>query len=104
MAMSKTAAIKAARAAVGQPVGWGTSWQIHGPYYSTEDGLSGPSTAANAHDYWHAKAVRTRWVASLALSLMGWGAVDAEAATHDADGAVEDVVTAALASGQRWGC
>jgi len=102
MAMSKTAAIKAARNAVGAPVGRGTSWQVYGPYYSTEDGLRGPSTSANADSYWKARSVRTHWVASLALSLMGWDSESIEWETHDATGSIDEIIENALARGPKF--
>lgn len=102
MSMSKTAAIKAARNAVGSPCGRGTSWQVYGPYYSTEEGLRGPSCSANADSYWKARAVRTRWVASLALQLMGWNSESAEWEIQDATGSVDDIISGALSRGPRF--
>lgn len=99
MAMSKTAAIRAARHAVGQPVGRGTSWQVYGPYYSTENGLSGPSTSINADSYTSARAKRTQWVCSLALRLMGWNSISAEYAAYSESGSVEDIIKRALERG-----
>lgn len=96
MNMSKTAAIKAARQAVGQPCGRGTSWQIYGPYYSTAEGLRGPTTSINADSYWSARAKRSHWVASLSLCLMGWDPDDAECATYGVTGSITEIVDAAL--------
>ena len=70
MENSKTAALKTARQAVSHPVGQRTSWQVYGPYYT--DDLSGPSTAVSADSYFKARARRTRWVAHIALALMGY--------------------------------
>ena len=74
MSTSKTAALKTARQAVGHPVGQRTSWQVYGPYRATD--LNGPSTALNADSYHMARARRTRWVAHIALTLMGYEGED----------------------------
>lgn len=95
-AMSKTAALKAARNAVGTPCGRGTSWQVYGPYYSTAAGLRGPSTSVNADSYPKAAAMRAHWVASLALSLMGYDGDDAECAIYDDTGSAADLLNSAI--------
>lgn len=73
--MNKTAAIRAARRAVTQPIGRGTSWMLIGHYRSSD--INGPSTQVNADSYYRARAERTQWVAHIALVLMGYNAEDA---------------------------
>lgn len=89
--LSKTAAIKTARKAIGHPIGHGTSWSIYGPYTSSPDGLRGPSTEVHADSYWSARAKRAQWVAYLALRLMGWTGEDADFAAYGGSGYVSDI-------------
>lgn len=82
MSMSKTAAIRAARAAVCQPIHQSrTSYLIIGPYRDNDP--HGPYTEARESSYSEAVAHRARWCASVALSLMGCGSDDALDAAHD---------------------
>ena len=67
--LSKTAAIKKARGYVSMPMGRRTSWQVIGPYYFNK--LNGPSTTINFDSYQKAILCRARWVAEIALELMG---------------------------------
>ena len=70
MTMSKTSAIKAARAAVGQITRTGEhSYRFFAPYYSGR--TNGPTTEVTANSYWKAREYRTLRVALLALELMG---------------------------------
>ncbi len=66
MTITKTAAIREAASHVHI---WGgdTNWTIVGPYAE----LDGPSTEMGVSNYAMAVAVRTRWVARIALDLMG---------------------------------
>lgn len=81
MKMSKTAAIKIARDAVSQPIGNRTSWMLIGPYRAND--IEGPTTEINADSYWSALAKRTKWVAFIALVLMGYDAADVDYWTHE---------------------
>jgi hypothetical protein len=74
--MNKATALDAARNAIGQPQGRGTSWTIYGPYYCTEEGLRGPSTEMHANSYWDARAKRAEWVTYLSIQLMGLSGED----------------------------
>ena len=67
--MSKTAALRAAQAAVGRPHGHGTSWCLYHPWH--DDKLNGPSTEMRASSYAVLKQARAQRVAELALALMG---------------------------------
>lgn len=98
--MTKTAAIKAARQAVSAPIGAGTSWAVYHPYYSTVDGLKGPSTCNNASSYSGAVAMRARIVADLAICLMGMNSDDAQYAIYSAtwDRTITGLVRAAIAA------
>lgn len=66
---SQTNAIKTASAYVSDPCGSYTSWQVVGPYYSNQ--LDGPTTTVSADSYKKALGVRTKWVAYIALRLLG---------------------------------
>ena len=66
--LSKTAAIRAARPMV-IIYGRRTSWQVDGPYHT--DKPYGPNTIHNADSYSSARAIRSQWVAEIALHLMG---------------------------------
>jgi len=94
MKMSKTAALAAASRAVGAPVGERTSWQVIGPYRDTD--IDGPSTTASASSYTQARAIRTRWVAQIALALMG--VEDDGYIVHHMDGSARAMVDAVLDS------
>jgi hypothetical protein len=93
--ITKTEAIRQARAAVSAPIGHGTSWQVILPY---GDNPSGPSTTYNCDSYAKARAHRTRHVAYRALCLMGMSSEDAGYYTYDVTGSVAEIVGAALAS------
>lgn len=68
--ISKTAAIREARRAVGQPIRVSsTSYVVYGPYRRNEP--SGPSTEHNYDSYTKAALGRAVWVAEVALALMG---------------------------------
>jgi hypothetical protein len=68
--LSKTAAIREARRAVGRPIRVSsTSYQVYGPYRASEP--NGPSTQHNYDSYPKALAGRTVWVARVAVALMG---------------------------------
>ena len=94
MQISKTAALKTARQAVSRPVGRRTSWQVYGPYRATE--LDGPTTTGYEYDYFAACARRTRWVAYIALILMGYEGDDLCEVDMIAEqgGSVESIVNA----------
>ena len=94
MQISKTAALKTARQAVSRPVGRRTSWQVYGPYRATD--LAGPSTEMHADSYVMARARRTRWVAHIALTLMGYEGDDLYEIDMIAErgGSVESIVNA----------
>lgn len=77
---SKTAALAKARTAVSAPIGRGTSWTIYGPYRYAD--ISGPSTEGNDSSYPASAARRARWVARIALALMGRLTDDASAAVR----------------------
>ncbi len=66
MTITKTAAIRTAASHV-RIWGGDTNWTVAGPYAE----LDGPSTEMGVSDYAMAVAVRTRWVARIALDLMG---------------------------------
>lgn len=74
--VTKTEALKIARAAVGHPHGHGTSWKIYGPFRVTD--IGGPSTSTEADGYSKAVARRAVWVARIALAQMGKLDEDAE--------------------------
>lgn len=94
MNMSKTEALKIARKAIyAAPRGKG--WAVIGPWWDNQP--DGPITERPANDYWDARAKRTRWVARMALGLMGWDEADAEGETYDQEGSVEKMVNRALA-------
>ena len=76
MPMSKTAAVAAARGAVTNPEGYGTSWCVYGPYHGAAN-LDGPTTQSTASSFWTARIRRAEWVAELALELMGYDRGDA---------------------------
>lgn len=68
--ISKTAAIKAARHAVGSIIRRSsTDYVIYAPYYDADP--SGPSTELKASTYPQARQRRTQKVADVALALMG---------------------------------
>lgn len=92
---TKTAALAAAKSAVTMYRS-GSSWTITGPYKSTHEGLSGMTTSLDKPDFFSARRARTLWIASLALSLMGWTSEDAEYATYDRTGSADEIVSAAL--------
>lgn len=70
--MSKTAAIKAARKAVGHIIRRSSSdYVIYAPYYDAQ--LDGPSTELQANTYPQAMLRRTQKVADVALEQMGHG-------------------------------
>lgn len=81
--LSKTAAIKAARRSVSEPIGRGTSWTVYGPHDYADP--AGPYTQRSATSYQKAARIRAAWVASVALELMGAGSEDAHWAAHDAE-------------------
>lgn len=101
MALSKTAAIREARGFVGLPIRRSaTDYVVYGPW---DDGdPHGPSTEFQADSYPKAIAARTRWVARIALALMGRLDGDAKSTIeYESDrgygSRVEDLVNAALA-------
>lgn len=66
---TKTAAIREAQSAVGRPAGSGSSWRFYGPYYVSNP--SGPSTEIRASSYSAIVGKRAKYVASVALALLG---------------------------------
>lgn len=98
MVMSKTAAIKAARKAVSAPIRHdSTSYSLIGPWDWSE--LRGPTTEKTATSYEDALSKRARWVASIALSLMGKmddEGVAAYAIFDSDEKSVESLITHAL--------
>lgn len=94
MSMSKTSAIKAARAAVSAPIRRSsTDYVVYGPW--RKDDIDGPTTERTADNYRAAAAMRARWIAKIALGLMG--ALDSDGyarlAVDSADGgSVEQLV------------
>ena len=95
--MNTKDAMKLARRAVGKPCGSGTSWSVYGPYTSSLEGLSGPSTALHADSYWSARAKRAEWVAYLTLRLIGLSQEDADAAYYaTGETSIEGIVEAVL--------
>lgn len=92
MAMSKTAAIKAARAAVSAPIRRSsTDYVVYGPWRLTE--IDGPTTERTANTYRGAAAMRARWIANIALELMGESSERVYFVIDDADGgSVEQLV------------
>lgn len=68
--MSKTAALKSASKAVSGVIRTGScSYVIYGPYRL--DDISGPSTEQQDYSYPRAQNRRAKWVAEIALVLMG---------------------------------
>ena len=68
--LSKTAAIREARRAVGRPIRVSsTSYQVYGPYRASEP--EGPSTQQSYDSYPKAALGRAVWVAEVALAMMG---------------------------------
>lgn len=68
--LSETAAIKAARRAVGSIIRRGQfDYVIYAPYYDADP--AGPSTELQANTYPRARQCRTQKVANIALALMG---------------------------------
>jgi hypothetical protein len=68
---SQKLAIAHASAYVSAPCGSRTSWQVYGPYSRYD--LDDATTSVNADSYAKARAIRTKWVAQIALCLLGWG-------------------------------
>ncbi len=93
--MSKTAAIAAARHAVGAPVGQRTSWSVTGPYGAD---LSGPSTTYECDSYARALAARTRWVVRLALDMLGKTSLDDVLVAERCGGSIEAQINAVLSA------
>jgi len=89
--MTKTNTIKVARATVSRPIGARTSWIVFGPY--RRDQPHGARTEHHASSYAQAVAVRTLWVAEIALA---WLEVDADVSTPDDGTTVEQLVSAGL--------
>ena len=67
--MTKTAALRAAQAAVGRPHGHGTSWCLYHPW--NDNNIAGPSTEMRGSSYAALRQARAERVAELALALMG---------------------------------
>jgi len=68
--MTKTQAIKTARTYVSTPVRRGDrAYVVCGPWDDNKP--NGPSTDYRDDNYFRARAVRTRWVARIAIGLMG---------------------------------
>lgn len=101
MALSKTAAIREARGLVGLPIRRSaTDYVVYGPWDDSDP--HGPSTEYQADSYHKAAAARTRWVARVALGLMGRLGADAKSTIEyesyrGYSNRVEDLVSAALA-------
>jgi hypothetical protein len=87
--ITKTEAIRQARAAVSAPIRHGTSWQVILPY---GDNPSGPSTTRNFDSYAKARTYRTRNIAYLALRMLGAGSEATDEYTYNAQGSVESIV------------
>ena len=106
-AMTKTQAIKVARAAVSKPQPAGKGWQIIGPYH--DDQLDGPTTSQPASSYQDGISSRTAWVARVALVTMGWSTIDAEDAVSSylfrwGSGSIEEIVNSAIAKSGEQSC
>jgi hypothetical protein len=95
--ISKTEAIRLASNAVAAPVGYGSFWSVSGPYDGIKS-LHGQQTARETDCYWKAKQIRARWVASLALQLLGWNWSDADGAAERHIGSVRERVNQAISS------
>jgi len=67
--ITKTEAIRAAQSAVGRPAGRGSSWSFYGP--DDVSNPSGPSTEIRASSYSAIVGKRAKYVASVALAMMG---------------------------------
>lgn len=94
-ALSRTAALREARSAVGGVHRRSrTDYVYFAPYYATK--LSGPTTECQADSYPKAVASRSRHVAEIALVLMGYGGQDASEAAYMAsvDGGSADAILA----------
>lgn len=92
--LSKTAAIKAARKAVGDiNRRSNTDYVIYAPYY--DDQPSGPSTELRASSYPQALLRRSQKIANVALALMGHDRSVVEAGQHGTT--VEQLVAAGIA-------
>lgn len=97
-ALSKTVAIRAARTFVSAPHRRSsTDYVVYGPYRSSDP--HGPSTEHQSDSYPRARAARSRWVARIALHLMGQLTEDARFAVEDGCdswGSIESLVDAGL--------
>lgn len=91
--MTPKQAITTARAAVGLPVGSGTSWTVHGPYFRNLP--LGSRTERHCSSYAQAVANRTQWVAEVALALLGVG-LECEVYAGQDGNTVEQLVTVGL--------
>jgi hypothetical protein len=90
-------AIKEAGTWVGTPSRQGASWTVYGPYRDVPN-LRGPSASVDAYNYFSARAIRTKWVARIALQLMGRWSEAARFAIEDEPGSVRDLVALGVAA------
>jgi hypothetical protein len=92
--LSKTAAIKAARKAVGSIIRRSnTDYVFYAPYYNGD--LTGPTTELKASSYPQAVLRRTQKIADIALEQMGHGRAVVEAGENGTT--VEQLVAAGIA-------
>jgi hypothetical protein len=101
MNMSRTNAIKMARGFVSKPHRRSvTDYVVYGPYDDSDP--HGPSTEYQADSYSKAMAARSKWVARIALSLMGRLNYESEFAVeyraYDYNATIESLVDAGLQS------
>ena len=101
MAMSKTEALKTARANVGAIIRRSaTDFVYYSPYYGAQN-LDGPSSASEHTTRAKAQASRAECIALIALGLMGYSDQDAAEAAYmarvEGSGDVATVFEAALA-------
>lgn len=76
--LSVSEAIKIASNSVSLPVGYGSKWEIYGPYYASLRGMNGQSATAYSRDYKSALAKRKAWISYIALVLLGYDHLDAD--------------------------
>jgi len=88
MALTKTQAIKTARGYVSTPIRCDDrAYVVCGPWDDNKP--NGPSTEYQANNYFRARTVRTRWVARVALALLGL--LDGDA-MHFVDNSLETTI------------